>query len=150
MIAGAHHAEQRATRVLVSVAAVALIAIDVLYVGLVQSQGESPFPLVTRFITAFFAVVAAALIGSLFTPPAVRLALRGAASGGLVAMTVMAAMSIGAAVLVPAALCGAATAVTVARAPSTRNVVVAIVAVIAGAGVFLAGLQGAWSFYPNC
>jgi hypothetical protein len=131
------------------VAAVALVAVDVLYLGIVQSQGESPFPLVARFIAGFFAVVAVALIGSLFTPPVVRVAVRGAAAGALAAMTVMSAMSIGAAVLVPAVLCGAATAVTVARAPATRNVVIAIACVVAGAVGFLAGLQAAWSFYPN-
>jgi len=131
------------------VAGVALVAVDVLYLGLVQSQGASPFPVVTRFIAGFFAVVAIALIGSLFTPPGVRVGVRAAAAGALAAMTVMSAMSIGAAVLVPAALCGAATAVTVARAPGTRNVVIAAACVAAGAAGFLAGLQAAWSFYPN-
>src|SRR5579864_5268698 len=104
MIARVHHAEQRAPRVLVSVAAVALVAIDVLYLGLVESQGASPFPLVTWFIAGYFVVVAMALIGSLFAPPGARVAVRGAAAGSLLAMTVMSAMSIGAAVLIPAAL----------------------------------------------
>ncbi len=149
MVASAPHAEERAPRLLVSVAAVALVAIDVLYLGLVQSQGASPFPLVTWFIAGYFAAVAIALITSLFTPVGVRIGVRGAAAGSLLAMTVMSAMSIGAAVLVPAALCGVATAITIARAPGTRNIVVAIAAIAAGAGAFLAGLQAAWSFYPN-
>ena len=130
-------------------AGVAVAAIDALYLVLIKSQGDSPFPLVTLFIAGQFAVVAIALIGSPLTPPGVRLALRAVAAGSLLAMTVMSAMSIGAAVLVPAALCGAATAITVARAPSSRNIVVAIVGVLAGGGLFLAGLQAAWSFYST-
>ena len=55
------------------------MAIDVLYLGLVQSQGESPFPLVTRFMAGFFVAAAIALIASLFMPPGVKLAVRGAA-----------------------------------------------------------------------
>jgi len=126
-------------------------AADVLYLGLVRSQGGSPSdnPLITPFVASYLAAVAAALIVSLAAPPAVKVGLRAGASAGLVVMALLAAFSIGIALLLPAGLGVAATVVTVARAPGWRGVIAAIAGSFVAVSILAAGFVASWS-YISC
>jgi hypothetical protein len=137
--------------VLVSLAAAAVVAIDALYLAIIRSQDNPPSaqPLVTPFIAAYLAVIAASLLASLFARLLVKAALRGAASGGLLVMAVVAAFSIGAAILIPAVLCGVATALTVGRTPTARLVLSAVAGTSVAVAILAAGLWFSWS-YISC
>jgi hypothetical protein len=133
------------------VAAIAVAAIDALYLTLVRSQGGPPpdNALVTPFVASYFALVALALVVSLLTPLSVSAALRGAAAGGLLLMAILTGFSIGIAVLLPAALSIAAAVVTVGGHPSRRAVVSTVVGIVVAVALLVAGLEIAWS-YISC
>jgi hypothetical protein len=147
VIARDPHAEERAPRVLVSVAVAAVVAIDALYLAIIRTQGGSPsdYPLVTPFIAGYFAVVAVALLASLFQAMSVRAFLRGAASGGLLVLAVISALSIGAVVLVAALLSVAATVLTLVRGGRGRDVAFSVVGALVAVVVLIGGLLLAWS-----
>lgn len=128
-------------------AAIAVVAIDVLYVSLIAGQGGPPSdtPLVAPFVGAYFAVLAISLGVSLVSPMWLKSALRGAATGGLLLMAVLTGFSIGVAVLVAAAIALAALVITLAARPNRGTVIAAITGAVVGVGVLMAGLQFAWS-----
>jgi O-antigen ligase len=146
MIARASHAEERAPRVLVSVAAVAVVAVDAGYLLLIQSQGGPPSdnPLVTPFVGSYFALMAAALIASLPAPAPLRAGFRGAAAAGLLLAALLTGLSIGAAVLIPAILAIVATVLMVRRSPDRNTVFAAIAGMFVGVALLVVGLQIAW------
>lgn len=147
MVVPGAHSEERAPRVLVSVAVVAVVAIDVLYLSLIAGQGGPPSdtPLVVPFVGAYFAVLATSLGVSLAAPAWLKAALRGAACAGLLLMAVLTGFSIGVAVLVAAAVALAALVFTLAARPNRRAVGAAIIGGIVGVAILMAGLQLAWS-----
>ena len=128
-------------------AAIALVAIEALYLSIVNSQGgaQSDQPLVVPFVAGYLGMSAVALVASLVTPPAIKAALRSGASAGLLVLGVLAAFSIGVAVLVAAALAIFATALTVGRNPTTRAVGGAFAGAIVAVGLLAAGFWIAWS-----
>ena len=132
-------------------AAIAVAAIDALYLALIQSQGGPPSDtaLVTPFVAAYFALIALALAVSLVAPVAVSAGLRGAAAGGLLVMAVLTGFSIGVAVLIPAVISVAAAVITVARHPTRRTVISALAGAVVTVALLVAGLQVAWS-YISC
>lgn len=129
-------------------AAVAVVAIDALYVGLVRSQGGPPpdNALVTPFVASYFALIALALAMSLLTPVSVGVGLRGGAAGGLLVMAILTGFSIGVAVLIPALIAIAAAVVTVGGHPRRRSVISAGVGIFVAVAVLAIGLQIAWSY----
>jgi hypothetical protein len=133
--------------VLVSVAAVAVLAIDALYVAIIRAQGGPPSdePLVAPFVAGYLALLAAGLGATLVVPGLLRVGVRGAAAGGLLLMAVLTGFSIGAGVLVGALVAIAALALTVSRHPSARTVLAAVAGIIVGVALLLVGLQLAWS-----
>ena len=133
---------------LVSVAAVALVAVDVLYNTIIRSQGGPPpdQPLVAPFVTGYLAAAAVALAVSIALPPAWRAALRAACAAGLLVLAVLSGFSIGPAVLIPAAMCVAATAITLSNAPTRRAVASAITGAVLGLALLAGGFWVAWSY----
>ncbi len=146
MIAPLVPGEGRSARVLVAVAVVAIVAIDALYLAIVSSQGGAPpaDPLVAPFLASYLGLVAVLLAVSMVAPDPVKAGIRGAASAGLLVVGVLAAFSIGVAVLVAAALCIAALVMVVSRHPSRRTVIAAIAGCAVGVAVLVVGLQVAW------
>jgi len=137
-----------AARVLVAIAVVAIVAVDALYLAIVSSQGGPPSdtPLVVPFVTSYLALMAALLAASLFTPAASRPALRAAASAGLVFMGVLAAFTIGLAILVAAAP-AIATAVLATRArPGGTTIASSGVAVLLAVALLGAGFEFSWGY----
>ncbi len=147
MLARAHVDEQRAPRVLVSVAAIAVVAIDVLYVSLIRAQGGPPSdePLVVPFVAGYLGLFALALGLTLVLPDLLRVGVRGAAAGGLLLLGVLTGFSIGVGVLVAAIVAIAALVVTVSRHPGARSTAAAVTGVVVGVALLLIGLQLAWS-----
>lgn len=140
-----------AARVLIAVAVVAILAIVVLYVSLIKSQGEQDpvSALVVPFIVGYLLVMAILLATSLVVAPAARPGLRGAASAGLLVLGWLAAFSIGVAVLIAAGLAIAATVLAINARPGAGSI-----ASVAGAGliavlVLVAGFEFAWQ-HPVC
>ncbi len=134
----------RAERVLVGVAVVAVAAIGTLYLVLISSQGGSDNPTVPYFVASFLLAVGLSLLASLLAPRVAKAGLRGLAAGGLLAMALLSAFSIGAAVLVAAIFTAAATVVTVARAPSLASIAAAVAGIAVGAAALVGGLEIAW------
>jgi hypothetical protein len=87
-----------------------VLATDVLYVAIINSQGASDdLPYVPRFLAAFLAVMAAFIVIALLPRPEIvplRFALRAAATGGLLGLGILAAMSIGLPLVVAGILTG--------------------------------------------
>ena len=147
MVAPRPYAEERAQRVLVSVAAVAVLAIDALYVTLIQAQGGPPSdePLVVPFVAGYLGLLAVALGLTLVLPGLLRVGVRGAAAGGLLLMGVLTGFSIGVGVLVAAIVSIAALVVTVSRHPGARPAAAAVAGIVVGVALLLIGLEVAWS-----
>src|SRR6266849_1424882 len=104
--------ERRLVRVTSLVAFAIVLATDVLYVALIDSQGQGvPMVYVPRFVAGYLAVMAA-LIGAALLPAreiaVIRFPLRAAAAGGLLVMGLLAAFSVGAPLVVAGLLTGVA------------------------------------------
>lgn len=134
-------------RVPAAVAAVAVVAIIALYLVIINSQGgaSSDTPLVVPFVAGYLALMGLLLTASLFTPPGARPALRAGASAGLVVLGVLAAFSIGVAVLIAAGLAIAAAVLALRARPGMRSVVSAAAAAVLAVAVLVAGFQIAWT-----
>jgi hypothetical protein len=90
--------ERRLVWVTSIAAAVIALATDVLYIVVINSQGQSPQPYIPRFVGGYLAVVAALIVVSLLPRPeivAIRVPLRAAAAGGLFVLGFVSAFSIG-------------------------------------------------------
>lgn len=132
---------------LVALAVAAIAATIAGYLLLIHSQGggDPATPLVVPFVTAFLALMAGLLAASIFAPPESRPALRAAASAGLVVLGVLAAFSIGVAVLIAAGLAIASTVLALRARPGARSVLSAAAAAVLALVVLVAGFQAAWS-----
>src|SRR5437879_11870486 len=90
--------ERLLIRVTSLVAFAIVLATDILYVGLIGSQGQDFQPYVPRFVASYLAVMAALIVIALLPRPetvAIRLPMRAAAAGGLRAWGVLAAVALG-------------------------------------------------------
>ena len=110
--------ERLLIRVTSLVALAIVLATDVLYIGLIEAQGPGPEAYLPRFVASYLAVMAA-LIGIALLPQpeiaAIRVPMRAAAAGGLLALGFIAAFSIG----LP--LVGAGVLTTVALTRTSRE-----------------------------
>ena len=91
---------ERLSILLTSIAAFAVVlAVDVLYVGLIASQDRpNPTPWVPFFIASYLLVMALVIAAAVIPRPEIlawRLPLRAAAAAGLLALGLLAAFSIG-------------------------------------------------------
>ena len=134
-------------RVLVGVAVIALAAIVALYLAIVRSQGGAPIdtPWVVPFVAGYLVLMALLLALSLLVPQGVRPVLRGAASAGLLVLGVLAAFSIGVAVLIAAALAMAATFLDLSAKPGARSVASAVAGALVAVVSLLVGFQISWT-----
>ena len=133
-------------RTLAALSAVAVVAIDVLYMVIVRSQG-GPDPVdvwTVPFVAGYLAVMALLLGLSIFLPPTVRPALRAASSAGLLVLAVLTAFSIGTGVLIAAILSIAATIIALVEKHGPPVLGSAIFAAVLAVGAMLIGLQVTW------
>src|SRR5256885_13746768 len=89
--------ERLLIRVTSLVAFAIVLATDILYVGLIGSQGQDFQPYVPRFVASYLALMAALIVIALLPRPeivAIRLPMRAAAAGGPVAVGLLGAFSI--------------------------------------------------------
>ena len=120
-----------------------VLATDILYVTLINSQQPGdPAVYVPRFVASYLAVMAA-LIGVALVPAkevaVIRFPMRSAAAGGLLALGIIAAFSIGLPLVIAGSLVGFALARTVREPgslPRWSGVVVALLAVAVLIGGF--------------
>jgi hypothetical protein len=136
--------ERRLVRVMSIVALAIVLAVDILYIGLINGQGPSDQPYIPRFVGAYLAVMAALLAASLLPRPEIvpiRVPLRAAAAGGLFVLGFVAAFSIGP----PLVLAGFFVLLALARterAPRSRAARLSgLVAAVAAVVVLIAGLD---------
>ena len=132
---------------LVAIAVVAIVAIIALYLALINGQGGEPSdtPWVVPFVTGYLILMALALAASLIAQSRLRTALRAGASAGLLVLGVLAAFSIGVAVLVAAGLAIAATVLDLRSKPGARAVASAVTGAVVAVVVLLAGFQVSWT-----
>lgn len=137
-----------AARVLVAVAIVAIAAIVVLYVSIIHVQGgpSTPDVLTVPFVAGYQLLMAALLGASLLASPALRPALRGAASAGLLVLGWLAIFSIGIAILIAAGLAIASTALALNERPGARPVVSAVLAGALAVALLVAGFEFSWHY----
>ena len=136
--------ERRLVRITLIVAFVIALATNLLYITLINSQGASNQPYISRFVASYLAVMAALIIISLLPRPeivAIRVTLRAAAAGGLFVLGFLAAFSIGP----PLVLAGFFVLLALARTervPRTRAARLSgVVAAAVAVAVLLAGLE---------
>src|SRR5256885_1145826 len=106
--------ERLLIRVTSLVAFAIVLATDILSVGLIGSQGQDFQPYVPRFVASYLALMAALIVIALLPRPeivAIRLPMRAAAAGGLLALGFLAAFSIG----LPLVVAGVLTTVALTR-----------------------------------
>ena len=136
--------ERRLVRVTSIIAFVIVLATDVLYVTLINSQGASNQPYIPRFVASYLAVMAALTVVSLLPRPeivAIRVPLRAAAAAGLFVLGFLAAFSIGPPLVLAAFFVLLALART-ERAPRTRAARLSgLVAAAVAVAVLLVGLE---------
>ena len=139
-----------AQRVLVSVAVAATLAIVVLYVSISRTQGgggpPTPDVLTVPFVASYIALMGGLLAASLFVPPALRPALRGAAAAGLLVLGWLAIFSIGVAILIAAGLAIGSTVLALNERPGARPVASAVVAGVLAVVVLVAGFEFSWHY----
>jgi hypothetical protein len=138
------------TRALVWVAIAGLVAIDVLYLAIIHSQGGGgPGPadvLTVPFIASYIALMAILLLGSLVSPVSAKPVLRAAASAGLLVLAVLAAFSIGVLILVFAALAIVASIQALVVRHTPRVLGAAVFAAILSVALLVTGLQISWQY----
>lgn len=136
-----------AERVLVAVAVAAIAATDGGYIALIRGQGGPPTdtPWVVPFVAGYLVLVAAVLAASLLVPAAAKPAMRVAASAGLLVLGVLAAFSIGLAVLIAAGLSIAAAVLAFRAKPGMSSAVSAAAAAVVALVVLVAGFQITWT-----
>jgi hypothetical protein len=138
--------ESRSVRVLVAVGFVATVALDALYLAIIAGQGATPpSRFVVPFVASYFGAIALAMLASLFVPPVIRSGLRAASAAGLVLIGFLTALSIGLAVLIAGAICGACAAATIGSNRRATTIVSAVIGAVLAVAVLLVGLQLAWS-----
>ena len=150
MVAARRDSEGWATRVLVAVPVVALVAIVAGYIAIVQNQGgPAPSDLFTvPFVAGYLLLMGAILALSLIERPTIRSlrpALRAAASAGLVALGILAGFSIGPAIMIAALFAIAVTVISIISAPRRGTLIGAAVGALLSVGLLIFGLEVVWN-----
>lgn len=130
-------------RVLAGVAAVAVAAVEFLYIQLIAVQG-GPDPAgvwVVRFIVGYLALMAVLLTVSVLAPAGYRAPLRAAPAFGLFVLGVLAMFSIGIALIVCAVLAGISAFLDARGEPKLWPVTAAGVFAAVAVVALLAGMQ---------
>jgi hypothetical protein len=134
---------------LVAVPVVGLVAIVVGYIAIVRRQGPAPTDFLTvPFVSTFLLTMAAILAISLIERrriESLRPALRAAASAGLVALGILAGLSIGPAILIAAAFAIAATFVSITSALRRGTLIGAAIGALLSLAWLAFGLEVAWN-----
>ena len=128
-------------RVVLFVAAAIVALTDLLYIVLINAQGESPQPYIARFVGGYLAVVVAMVAVSTLSRPEIvriRVALRAASAGVLLVLGFLAAFSIGVLIVGAGLLVGFALTRTKSRPAQWWT---GVVATLVSVGVLLAGFQ---------
>jgi len=89
--------ERLSVRIVSILAFAIVLATDVLYVVLINAQGQSAQPYIARFVGGYLAVMAALIAVALVPRPEtarIRVALRAAAAGGLLLMGFLASFTL--------------------------------------------------------
>jgi hypothetical protein len=136
--------ERLLIRVTSLVAFAIVLATDILYVGLIGSQGQDFQPYVPRFVASYLAVMAALIVIALLPRPeifAIRLPMRAAAAGGLLALGFLAAFSIGLPLVVAGVLTTVALTRTSRRPGSALRRLAGLGAALLAIGLLVAGLE---------
>jgi len=131
-------------RVVLIVAAALVALTDVLYIVIINAQGQTLQPYIPRFVGAYLAVSAAALVASVVPRPEIvriRVALRAAAAAGLLALGFLAAFSIGAPLVIAGLLTTFALTRTARDARSRPARLSGIVAAALSVALLLGGLE---------
>lgn len=133
---------------LAAAAAVAVIAVDALYLAIINSQGGIPSdtPLVAPFVAVYLALMAVLLAASVFAPPAAQPALRAAPAAGLFLLGVLALFSIGIAILITALLAGVSTVLSIRARPGARSPVSASIAALIAVALLVGGFEFTWNY----
>jgi hypothetical protein len=135
--------------VLVAVPVVGLVAIVAGYIAIVRRQGPAPTDFLTvPFVSTFLLTMAAILAISLIERrriESLRPALRAAASAGLVALGILAGLSIGPAILIAAAFAIAATVVSITSALRRGTLIGAAIGALLSLAWLAFGLEVAWN-----
>ena len=132
-----------AERVLVVVAAVAVVATDAAYIAIIRSQSGpgTPDVLTIPFVAGYQLLMALLLLASLVAPRAARPAIRGAAAAGLLFLGWLAAMSIGIALLIAAGMAIGATVLALNAKSGFWPLVSTAGGVVAAVALLVAGLE---------
>ena len=139
--------ERRSVLISSLVAFAIVLAVDFLYVTLINAQGASDdMPYVPRFIAGFLALMAALIVIALMPRKeivAVRVPMRAAAAAGLLGIGLLGAMTIG----LPLVAAGILAAVALGRTDrvqgSWRRRLAGLLAAIASIAVLLVGIDAA-------
>lgn len=139
-----------AQRVLVGVAVIATVAIVALYLAIIRSQGggepSPPDVLTVPFVAGYMLLMALLLAASLVLRAPMRLAFRGAASAGLLALGVLSLFSIGVALLIAGGIATASTVLAVRDQPAGRPVFSPFVGGVVAVALLVVGFEFAWHY----
>lgn len=137
-----------AARVLIAVAVVAILGTDALYVSVIMGQGgpATPDVLTVPFVAGYQVLMAILLAVSLLAPRTFIPALRGAGSGGLVALGILGAFSIGVPLLMAACVAIAATVLAIRGRPRALSIASAVGAAVVSVAVLTTGIEFAWHY----
>jgi hypothetical protein len=150
VVAATPNSEGWATRVLVAVSIVAVIATVVAYNAIIRGQG-GPAPsdfLTVPFVSTYLLSMAVILAISLIDRPRIkslRPALRSAASAGLVALAVLSAFSVGLEILIGAAFAIAATVISIISSLRRATFIGAAIAAVLSVAWLAFGLEVTWN-----
>jgi len=137
--------ERLLIRVTSLVAFAIVLATDILYVGLIGSQGQDFQPYVPRFVASYLAVMAGLIVIALLPRPeifAIRLPMRAAAAGGLLALGFLAAFSIGLPLVIAAGVLTTVALTRTSRRPgSALRRLAGLGAALLAIGLLVAGLE---------
>jgi hypothetical protein len=136
--------ERLGVRVPSVVAFAAVLAVDVLYVVLIRSQGGPPEGYLPFFVAGYLALMAALIAIALVPRPevaAIRVPLRAASAAGLLVLGFLAAFSIGTPILIAGFLVVVALAQTQGLRGSKVAVWSGVVAAMLAVAVLIAGFE---------
>ena len=136
--------ERTSVRVTSLVAFAIVVAVDVLYIVVINSQGQSAQPYIPRFVGSYLAVMAALIVIALAPRPeivAIRATLRAAAAAGLLVLGILAAFSVGPPLVVAGILVGFALSRTQRGPRRGAARLSALVAAALTVGILIAGLD---------
>jgi hypothetical protein len=136
-----------AARVITVLAVIATLAVDATYISIVRSvDGPAQADVLTvPFVAGYMLLMAALLAASLFARPVARPALRAAASAGLFVLGVLAAFTIGAAILIAAALAIASTVLAMRAKPGARSQISGTIAAVLAVALLGGGFEFTWN-----